>query len=207
MGWTIDGSGNTVASANYTGSGYGFIHNTGLWEDLRFPAQAINPPGGDADPGRNSSTGLLEFDKGKTETIAGVAQMPHSWKSGTNIEPHAHIMADAATEPSTGKTNVVLRFSYAIMDVGGTWDQATYTNVESVHTINAFVNSAPVHQLADFGEIDMTGYKDSCCILWKVSRLGADGADTYDNDLILLEFDIHYRANTLGSLAEYGEDF
>jgi hypothetical protein len=76
----------TFPSGNWTyeGESYGFIHATGLWEDLRFPAQAINPPGPTGAPGRSSDTAMLEFDKNATEMLAGAAQMPHSWKSPSN---------------------------------------------------------------------------------------------------------------------------
>ena len=50
----------------------------GGWDDLRFPAQGINPIGAAGDPDRDSTTGLFLFDSGLTETLAGVSQMPHT---------------------------------------------------------------------------------------------------------------------------------
>jgi len=65
----------------------GFRLTDSVYDDLRFPAQGINPPGAASDPDLESTTGLLLFGTVGTETIADVAQMPHTWKEGTNIIP------------------------------------------------------------------------------------------------------------------------
>jgi hypothetical protein len=199
---------NAPRTQTYTGDGYGFVHESGLWEDLRFPAQGINPPGAESDPDVSTATGLLLFDKAKTETIAGVAQMPHAWKSGSDVKPHIHWMALAATAPADGANAVVWTFQYAVVNVDGAWDQTNYASNSVTATVAPFVSTAPVHQITEFAAIDMsTGFQDSCVILWKLSRMGGDGADTYNNDAVLLELDFHYKSNTLGSLNEYGESF
>lgn len=192
---------------HHTGSGYGFVHDTGLWEDLRFPAQGINPPGAESDPDRNTTTGLLMFDDAATETVAGVAQMPHGWKSESNVVPHVHWMATQATPPADGTNAVMWTFSYAVKDVGESWDQSTYATNTVTSTVNAFVSSNAVHQLTDFADIDMTGKQDSAVIFWKLSRIGGNEADTYNADAQLVEVDFHYRINTLGSLDEHGDNF
>ena len=40
-------------------------------------------------------------------------------------------------------------------------------------------------------------------LLIKLSRIGGDASDTYGADARLLEFDIHYQINTLGSELEF----
>jgi hypothetical protein len=37
---------------------------------------------------------------------------------------------------------------------------------------------------------------------WKLSRIGGDGTDTYTADARLLEFDIHYEVDSMGSSEE-----
>ena len=54
-------------------------YEAGQWEDLRFPAQGINPPVAASDPDVDTSTGLRLFDFNKTETLAGLAEMLHRW--------------------------------------------------------------------------------------------------------------------------------
>jgi hypothetical protein len=163
------------------------------WDDLRFPAQGINPPGAVSDPAVNASTGLLEFSKSATNTIAGVAQMPHSWKAGTSLEPHIHWFG--FTAPG-GSTDVRWQLEYEVVEINGAWDGATYSNTLAV---TAAVTE-DTHLYTELGEISMAGISSvSCMIFWKLSRLGGDPADDYDDVATLGEFDIHYQVDSLGS--------
>jgi len=49
----------------------------------------------------------------------------------------------------------------------------------------------------------MPGKTLSSMILWRISRIGGSGSDTYPSDARLLEFDIHYQIDSLGSNEEY----
>lgn len=153
------------------------------WDDLRFPAQGINPPGPTGAPGRNTDDGLLDFDADATETIAGCAQLPHSWLRASTIKPHVHLKYRNAAAG-----NSVWKFEYDIANVNSSWS-GSYTPSTKTHVGPA---STTKHAILSFDEIDMTGYKESCCILWKLSRVGDDEADTFAYDVALVEFDIHY---------------
>jgi hypothetical protein len=101
-GWvTLSTNHSAYGTITHTGTGYGFVHDTGLWEDLTFPAQSINPVGPTAGADVDQNTGFLRFDANSVEEICGVAQMPHGWKSGTNVVCHIHSMSDSATDPAT----------------------------------------------------------------------------------------------------------
>ena len=63
------------------------LRNT-YWEDLRFPASGINPPGAAADPTVDTTDGRLIFSASLVNTIAMQAQMPH--QEGSAIKPHIH---------------------------------------------------------------------------------------------------------------------
>jgi len=170
------------------------------WDDLRFPAQGINPPGQVSDPAREATTGLLLFGASGTETIAGVAQMPHDWKEGSILGPHVHWQKTVA-----GAGDVVWQLDYEVVPNG---DIATmgYTSQLQSNTIVPQItddNSANRLLVTDLGEMTMVNKKISCCILWKLSRVGGDAADTYASDARLVEFDIHYQRGQLGSTYEY----
>lgn len=163
------------------------------YEDLRFPAVGINPPGAATDPARDNSDGRFVFSATLTNTIAVQVQMPHGWKEGTPVEMHIHW---SPTSADTG--NVLWRVQYKIADIGG-----TFPSVWSVtDVLSAGSGTADAHQYADFGEIPMTGFHLSCMILVLISRVGNDTRDTYADTAKLNEFDIHYQANTLGSFEE-----
>ena len=148
------------------------------WEDLRFPATGINPPGADSDPTLSDTSGLLEFSKSAVNTIIGVAQMPHSWLEGSSLHPHIHV-----THPDDGAGNTIWRLSYKLSNINGTYP-ATFTD-QAVQTFAAPEN-ATKHSLFEFPEIVMTGYTLSSCVIWKLSRVGNNDGDTYDDVLSLI---------------------
>ena len=170
-----------------------------LYEDLRFPAQATNPPGAESDPSRNSTTGLLEFAGNADNIIVGIAQLPHTWKKGSTLHPHLHL-----NFPTSAAKNTRWQFGYNIADMDGAFaagDIGNWTSLDAVTVTNP--QDTDKHVYADLGNIPMTGYLVSCCIHWKVARLASsDGDDDDTNACALLEFDIHYQLDSEGSRTE-----
>lgn len=166
----------------------------GNFEDLRFPASGINPPGAISDPDVDLTDGCLIFDKASTEVITGQAQMPHSWQAGSEIYPHIHW---GPTDGTTG--DVVWRFYYDIAGIGGVFS-GTFTTEDITVAVAGVDNT---HQLSDFSPVLMSGLNVSCMIKWGVARIGGDAADDYDNDAKLYELDFHYKINSIGSGLEY----
>jgi predicted RecA/RadA family phage recombinase len=163
-----------------------------VWEDLRFPAQAINPPGNVDDADIEPATGCLLFDASATEVCMGVAQLPHAWKQGSAIRAHLHW-----TPTSTNTGNVYWRLDYQVKNIGETFDfSAGWTTANTLDAADGVSGKHQIHQLA---EITMTDKTVSCMIHWKLSRIGGDGTDTYTADARLLEFDIHYEVDSMGS--------
>jgi hypothetical protein len=166
-----------------------------VWEDLRFPAQSINPPGNVDDADIETTTGCLLFDAGSTEVCMGVAQLPHAWKQGSALHAHLHW-----TPTSTNTGNVYWRLDYQVKNIGETFDfSAGWT---TANTLDAADGVAGKHQIHELAEITMTNKTVSCMLHWKLSRIGGDGTDTYTADARLLEFDIHYEIDAMGSSGE-----
>jgi hypothetical protein len=160
------------------------------WEDLRFPAQAINPPGAASDPTVDTDDACLVFSKSAQNIIAGVAQLPHSWKLGTPIEVHIHWQI-----PTDANGNVVWRFEYACADLLGTFP-ASYTSTD----VTVAVDEYGVRQHIISELVWLTpGTNISAMIKWKLSRMGAATGDTYDDTVKLLELDFHYQIDSVGS--------
>lgn len=170
------------------------------WEDLRFPAQAINPAGAASAPSVDDTTypGTLLFSSIATNVIAGVAQMPHAWSRGTAVRPHIHWM-----KTTSAAGGVVWQFSYAVVDIGGT--AGAYSDFAGGTTVVSDGNTANKHALTTFADIDLAGNGESCMILWKIQRKHDDAGDDYGADARLLEFDIHYRTNKRGTATEVPE--
>lgn len=170
------------------------------WDDLRFPAQGINPPGAGSDPDVDATTGLLLFGSVSTETIAGVAQMPHSWDEETAIVPHVHWQ-----KTTSAAGNVLWRFEYEVVDNGAVaaMDYGTVLDTAVVVPGTPDDDTANRVLISSFGEVDMADHFASVLLLWKLSRVPGDALDTYGADARLIEFDIHYRINSFGSQEQF----
>lgn len=171
----------------------------GKWDDIRSPATGINPTGPASPPGVDADDGGLLFDAASTEVCSVYVQMPHAWKQGSVIVPHVHW-----SKTTSASGNVYWRLEYKIANVDGTFPGSwTTANVTATSPVISDTNTADKHLVSDFGEIDMTGYTASCMLKCRVSRIGGDALDTYGADAKLLEFDVHYLVDSLGSGGEF----
>ena len=163
-----------------------------VWDDLRAPATAINPPGQASDPDWDNTNGGYLFDADRTEQLWIIMQMPHTYKEGSNIRPHVHWFP---TNTNTG--DVLWRMQYK------------WTNINEVDgdfvTLDVLSKGGGTgykHQFEAFEEIDGTGKILSSILTIKLSRIGGDETDTYNADALLREFDIHYQIDTPGGSYE-----
>jgi len=174
-------------ATRFTEHGHQTMEGTAtVWEDLRFPAQGINPPGQVSDPDIDTD-GTLLFDKAGTELVAGVAQLPHSWKEGSAVSAHVHW---CPTDADTG--DVKWQLEYSVASINGVFPGDT-----TISVLDTAAGTAETHQMAVFSDISLTGHTISCIMKWKLSRIGGD--DDYNADARLLEFDIHYEIDSIGS--------
>lgn len=167
-----------------------------VWDDLKFPATAINPPGAVSDPDVQTTSGLLLFDAAGTELIYALAQMPHAWAEGSIISPHIHW-----DKTTSAAGNVLWRLRYKHSPIGGIIDANWSDYIDAVTPVPGTpdTNAAGKHLISSFGEMDMDGYTLSHCILFEVSRHGGEASDTYAADARLIEFDVHFQIDALGS--------
>ena len=169
------------------------------FEDLRFPATVINPPGQVADPDWDIVNGGWLFAASGTELIYVIAQMPHSWKEGSPIEPHVHWQ-----KTTSAAGNVLWRLEYKWAPINAVMDPAfTTIDVSEVVSDVMDTDTDDKHLISSFGYIDATGKKISDVLVMRVSRIGGDADDTYGADARLLEFDIHHQINSRGSTFQY----
>lgn len=157
------------------------------WEDLRFPVSAFTVKPNNTDIAVNEANNSVTFkttastNRTTSDHIYGVAQMPHTWRAGSDVEPHVHFEQSNADQTNTWY------LYYRLQPLGGEivtdW---TFTGPASNYLAYA---SNTIHQLATFGRIDMTGLGESSIIDWKLYRLGSAGTGNIE----VKEFDIHYQ--------------
>lgn len=165
------------------------------WEDLRFPAQGINPAGTAAPPSIDTTAypGTMLFSPSSDNIIAGIAQMPHAWWYGTALTPHVHWRKPVA---DVSELAVAWRMKYCISAIDAA--PTAWTDWLDATLVAGNLADEEHHNLSNFPTIDMTGYMGSVCIHWQLMRDVSE--DAYSSDARLLEFDIHYQQNKLGSI-------
>ena len=193
-----------VVSRNY-GEGYELVLRngvstllTGAWDDLRFPAQGINPAGATSPPTLDevltSFPGTLLFSGSQENVIAGVAQMPHTWRAGSTIRPHIHWSL-----PVGSANAVAWEFYYRQLgfpnDVAEAWVGPIAGTI-----VAGDPTTADAHVITAFGDVLMNGRRESSMLCWQIRRQG--GTDANNGTARLYEFDIHYQVDKQGTPAE-----
>lgn len=174
----------------------GHTHEEPYWDDLRVPAQAVNPPGLGSDPQWDTSKGGWLFDQTLVEELHLMVQLPHGWKVGSDLRPHVHY------EKATSATgSVTWRLSYSWLAIGASRTaEATLSADDTVE----YTAGADFHMLTPLGIITASASIDISDMLFlRLQRDVSATADTYAGDARLLEFDIHYQSDTPGSVYLY----
>lgn len=160
------------------------------YDDLRFPATAINPAGLTSPMTFDTTNIGFLANATATQSIGIIAQLPHSWKQESTIRPHIHWMP---TTTNTG--NVLWRMEYKWTNINDT-ESGSWTTLD---ILGAGSGTAFKHQLISFGAISGVGMKISSILSIKISRIGGDASDTYTADALLKEVDIHFEIDSVGS--------
>lgn len=168
------------------------------WDDLKFPATAVNPPGQASDPTWDIITPGWRFAPGKTEILHLVGQLPHTYAEGSELRPHIHW-----TKTSAGVGDVYWQLEVAKASINGVITTFTTTSVTTTVDGTPDTDTTDKHLISAFPSIDGAGLGISDMLIMKLSRIGGDPADTYGADARMLEYDIHVKSRLSGSVKEY----
>jgi hypothetical protein len=184
-----------------------------MWDDLRFSAES-SKLGGAKDPGfavfltdggtpASQGVFIYWFDKATEEELFFAAQMPHSWKEGTDIEAHVHWVGKT-TAPGAG-TDVCWGMEYTWANINSVFPATTLIYGDEQSNGATETITANKHYLTELGTISGTGKTLSSMLICRVFRdaAGVGGTDDYDADAGLLEIDFHYQVDSFGSKEEY----
>lgn len=176
-----------------------FVHNSQtFWDDMRAPATTVK--GGGTAPSDDSTNGALLFSGSTTNSVFIILQIPHTWYEGSTLKPHVHWQK---TDTSSGLPLWSLDYKWSpvneVMDAAFTTLSATALADGTTDT-----DTADKHLITPLGDISGEGKQVSDMLICKLSRLGGDASDTYNNQQArFLEFDIHYEIDGLGTAQEY----
>lgn len=164
-----------------------------VWDDLRVPATQFKS-GVSTKPDFDFTEVGYAFDPTDDETVYITVQMPHNWAEGTDVKPHIHWMSQAAGD-------VVWQLEYRWTNVGEI-AASGFTSMTAWTPVFTWT-SGMLHNITSMGTIAGAGKTLSSMMQVKLTRLGTDGADTYGIDALMLELDLHYQIDGLGSEQEY----
>jgi hypothetical protein len=165
------------------------------WTDLRAPATTVRQ-GATAKPDFNSDSLTLDFPQDNEAEIAYVVmQMGHDYLTGSNVNPHLHILRHEASVP-------VFIIRYRVLQNGvATHSFVTDTTIGYVFSYT----SGSQLDILKFPEIDMSAVTGVSSILdIQLYRKTGDGVS---GDIQVKEFDIHYQSDTKGSDSQFNKSW
>jgi hypothetical protein len=166
------------------------------WDDLTFPAYGLGRAGNnDPDVVYNRGPGGdmigVLFDAAADQEMFGKAQFRHSYKPGTAVRPHFHYSPTTA-----GTGSVVWAVAYSWAPISSNFPAtATVTMTNAINTPGQWA-----HLLA--GGVDIAappGAGESSIMLFRIYRDANNAGDTYPADVDLLDFDIHFQMDKIGT--------
>ena len=164
------------------------------YTQLVFHSQSVVVKGS-SDPGRDTTTGLLEFDSSSTEEIAGVAMVPRQWKEGSSISPVVHW---SKTTSASGTVLWQWRYRYADMGLDvSSWSEW----LDGIEIKNAG-QVAERHARSDLPDFTISA-ETGAVIHWGLRRLG--GSDTYGADAQLYALSLNLKLDRVGSTTEFAK--
>jgi hypothetical protein len=168
-----------------------------VWEDLRVPISAVRIAGAAPAAEQAYKSGIvLAFDTLSDDYCYFTAQIPHSYKEGTDLEAHLH-WAIPTAGGGAATENVKWDLTYSWSNIG-----AAIPNASSV-TLTVDVNNtnADEHLMDEWTTISGTGKTISSMLICSLKRDTGVASD-YGNDVYLMEIDFHYEIDTIGSRTE-----
>lgn len=184
------------AVSNYISTSHLVFSNT-YWDDLTFSVAGLGRAG-IIDPTESFTGGpagkarTISFSGTVLQELYGDAQMPHSWKTNTAIRPHFH------SRPSTTATGTV------VWGVASQWtaiNGVTSPLIITNYCTNVIsVNSQWKHFIVRDGDlVPPTNAYESSIIEFRIFRDPTQENDNFPDAIDLLDFDLHFQKEKIGS--------
>jgi len=192
-------------NVNHPGRAHGikghFYHDEDVYEDALFNLERAKPTGATS-PTWENIVGLgnfwgWHFAKAATNELVGTIQATHRIKVGSLLYPHIHwypIDANAG--------NVRIKLDYSIANIDG-----VFAVMSTESKTFASPASAYKHTQSSFTAVTHTAdIYPSALIKVYIARVGGDGADTYDNKIVIESADWHVVEDSQGTYSETQTD-
>ncbi len=171
--------------------------NDNNWDDLRFSVGAVkigsaNPP----DEQLYKSGLVLSYPSNANRVAYITAQMPHTWVEGTDIVIHLH-WTIPTSGAGGGAENVKWNLTQSWANQDSAFPGETAINItRDVQSV-----ATDVHLYNEWAGISGTGKTFSSMLIISSER-DVSVANNYADKAYLVEVDIHYKRNRLGTFAK-----
>lgn len=164
------------------------------WQEFVIPAAAVGA-GANAPTWDTTEVGWnFSNNPPNNQEVQSPAEMPHEWREGSTVDVHLHwyLLVGGA-----GGEDVKWDLLYRFASVGGVYP-AGWTPLSVTVDVSAY--AIREHLMTEFTAIALPGETLSCGIDLRLQRDTADAADDHEQDVIMKHLDIHYRADSFGSV-------
>ena len=176
----------------------GYLDEHFYWDDFDFPVSGLRVNPATSKPDYDQDEDEFLFDASSTERVQGAKISLHAFKlDAEEWRPHVHWVQE-------NSGNVVWQLEYKLWPAGEAEpDWVTITTIAKEFTYT----SGSIHQISAFTPIDVSSYYSTAIeVKIRVSRLGANAADTYTGDARFMGFDFHVPIDRFGSEEEYTKE-
>ena len=168
-----------------------------VWDDLQVPISSIRLGGvAPADEVAYKGGIVLSFDDGSDEYVYFVAQIPHSYNEGSDLDFHLH-WTPKVSGSGSGAENVKWDLTYSWINIGGSFPAESSATV----TIDVQDDSADDHKIDDVVTLSGSGKKVSSILICSLKRDTAV-ANNYADEAYVIAIDFHFEKDTVGSRLE-----
>lgn len=184
----------------------GTIHMVGdatVWDDVRITPGSFDRPGA-SDPaiepyqpgGSGTTTYLYEF--AKNDIVSFAVQLPHSYKTGSDIYVHLHWTPGPNGATESGNY-VGWKIDYTWANINGTFSPMATADLSDPCT-----GTDHLHEMTTDVAITGTNKSISSMLLCNLKRTDTGTDDTWSGSAsgslpMILEVDFHFEKDTIGS--------
>lgn len=177
-----------------------FLGDATVWDDVRITPGAFNfsgtsdPTLSDWQPGLSGAT-FKVYEFTNNDQVFFTVQIPHSYKEGSDLKPHVHWTPRTRGNEENGNT-VAWKLDYSLANVGDIFPSSSTVDLTDTCT-----GTDDKHEISPQGTIDGSGISISSVLECRLYRDTGDTwvTNTAGNRPALLEFDIHFEIDTVGS--------
>lgn len=189
-----------------TGADKTLVLATPVWEDLIVSTAAVRLGGASAATEVAYKGGLVAgFGTGSDQNMYFTFQLPHAYKIGTDVEFHIH-WTIAASGAGAGVENVEWLFTSSACspNLAATFESWPTATDHAALVVDVQNITADNHMATEIATLTGTNFLASEVIICSLQR-NVDTSDDYGDAAYVVQLDLHYQVDTMGSRTEWAK--